>query len=171
MNNITFSYTQNADSSWFGHFIHPQLDICKSLKSIRIERSYWFDDEGCFYLSHCENIWSLSMEKPYISDEGLQQIFEGCTKLQCINIFKGYFEDGLLNSLKTLAKHNKEMQRIELDFNGWEEEEEFDDEYLDVFMDGSACPQLKYLSLSNSISDEKQQEFATKRPNVELYTR
>ena len=162
LTSIRFSFTKRAKSEWLYHFIYPDSPICKTLKEIVIDRSYWIDDEAFWYFGQCPNIVSISAEKPWITAEGLEYVFKGCKKLRYISIFKGYFEENLLNAFKALAENNKVIEVIDLDCA-----DAIDDDCLDVLMDPNVCPKLGKLTMSSRCSQAKVDQFEKKRPNVD----
>eukprot|EP00484_Ammonia_sp_Unknown_P015000 CAMPEP_0197080860 /NCGR_PEP_ID=MMETSP1384-20130603/214344_1 /TAXON_ID=29189 /ORGANISM="Ammonia sp." /LENGTH=457 /DNA_ID=CAMNT_0042519751 /DNA_START=40 /DNA_END=1413 /DNA_ORIENTATION=+ len=171
LESITFSFTKNSDSSWFWHCISPESSLVKSLRMVRVERSYWFDDEACFYLSHCKNLVSFSAEKPWISSDGIRDLFAGCTNLQSIDLFKPemlYNYEGdqdLSEAFKELAEKNTAIRYIGLDSCG-----AFNDRCLMYLMQEGACPQLQELNVTYSAcTQQKIDEFMEKRPNVDTY--
>ena len=68
-----------------------------------------------------------------------------------------------------LAENDKVIERIGIDC-GLGMVENINDYCIDVLMDPSALPKLRYLSLGCEVNAAKKKEFETKRPNVEFYT-
>ena len=163
LRSINFSYAKNAESGWFDHFIYPDSPISKSLQDIHFERSYWINDEAMFYFSHCPNLLSISCEKPYVTVEGWEDLFGGCTKLVNVDVFHGYIEESMGGAIKALTENNKEIVYLSLNCGG------IDDECLDYFMDPGVCPKLKtFYFLEHDCSQEKLDEFKKNRPTVNV---